>query len=341
MINFRRMSVRLGLTLTAWAICSLLFAQRANARSFDPDIEYATLSQQVGAQILRGEFDALESISEQQRVQKLRFADGRWKLTAFYEGMHPDDAPASTWSLYESQLKRWVQRSGARSPTPHVALASFYVSRAWRERGTGYAREVTPEGQEAFRENLDMAQNELTQSAVVSKRCPHWFNVMQEVALGQGWSTQKYDALFKEAVSREPTYYFYYFSKANFYQSRWYGSRAELQSFVDDSVARTYKSEGFTLYTRIYWSAEREFEGAMFAPGNVDWTKMKAGFEFMNERYPNSNWNMNAFAHFACLARDKTTTSRALKAIGEQIAYGAWKSADEIEHCKRWASAVR
>lgn len=338
MNDFRRISVRLT-KLIVWAVASLLLAQRAMATPFDADIEYSTLSQQVGAGLLRGDFGALESIAEKLRVQKERFADGRWKLTAFYEGMHPKDAPASTWSTYANQLKRWTARSGAQSPTPHVALASFYVSRAWRERGYGYAREVTPQGRQAFGENLDLAQDELTQSAPISKRCPHWFNVMQEVALGQGWSTQKYEVLFDEAVSREPTYYFYYFSKANFYQSRWYGGRSELQNFVDDSVARTYKSEGFTLYARIYWSAEREFEGAMFAPGNVDWTKMKAGFEFMNEHYPNSNWNMNALAHFACLAHDRTTTTRALKAIGEQIAYGAWRSADEVEKCKLWASA--
>jgi hypothetical protein len=326
-------------TLILSVLLSSLVAQQVMASSLDPDIEYANLSREVESRLLNGEFAALDSMAEQQRNQKSRFADGRWKLTAFYDGMHPDDDDKeSLWPTYERQLKRWVESAGARSPTPHVALASFYVSRGWHARGTGYAEEVSPEGWQAFRKDLALARSVLTDSAPISKRCPQWFEEMQGVALGQGWTTSDYEALFEEAVSREPTYYFYYFEKASFYQSRWYGNRAMLKAFVDDAVARTYKSEGLTLYARIYWSSEREFGSQMFAPGNVDWTKMKAGFEFMETRYPESNWNRNAFAHFACLARDKTTTKRTLDLIGEHIAYGAWNSSQEVEYCQRWSS---
>lgn len=337
MIGIRYMPALFKVAMVLVAALALVPAQRAAASSLDPDADYAALSRDVSARLLNGEFDALESMAEEERTQKSRFADGRWKLTAFYDGMRPFSAQASAWPAYETQLKRWLERSGARSPTPHVALAAFHVAQGWRARGGGYARTVTPEGWQGFGRNLDLARTELTESAAISKRCPHWFKVMQDVALGQSWSAQEYEALFEEAVALEPTYYFYYFSKANFYQSRWYGNRDKVRSFVDDAVARTRKSEGFTLYARIYWSASREFGAEMFAPGNVDWAKMKAGFEFMNTQYPNSNWNMNAFAHFACLAHDKTTTSRALGVIGDRIAYGAWESPEEVEQCKQWA----
>ena len=147
---------------------------------------------------------------------------------------------------------------------------------------------------------------------------------MQQVALGENWQEAEYEALFQEAVKQEPSYYFYYFSKANFYQSRWYGNKQKLMEFVDESVAATFATEGYTLYSRIYWSAQREFGNSLFQPGNVDWTKMKQGFEFINEKYPDSMWNQNAFAYFSCLAQDKVSTAKALKKIVGNINLGAW-----------------
>jgi len=280
-------------------------------------------------------------MADELRQHKSRFSDGRWKLTAFYDGMHPDTAvqQAEEWKRYELQLRRWIESDGSTSPTPHVALASYYVGRAWRDRGSGYTRSVTPEGWRGFAQGLALAEAELKGSASVSQRCPHWFNVMQTVALGQGWPEPDYEKLFESAVAREPSYYFYYFSKANFYKSRWYGDREKIKRFVDDAVARTYKVEGYTLYSRIYWSASREFGGEMFAPGNVDWVKMKLGFEFMNKEYPNSTWNLNAFAYFSCLAGDKATAQRLLREIGNDIAVGAWSSGQVYADCLRWSTS--
>lgn len=75
----------------------------------------------------------------------------------------------------------------------------------------------------------------------------------------------------------------------------------------------------------------------MFQPGNVEWSKMKAGFEFINDKYPNSAWNQNAYAHFACLARDKKATAEALRKVSDKINLGAWWSKQEFEYCNDWA----
>ena len=217
-------------------------------------------------------------------------------------------------------------------------MASFYIARAWHERGHNYAGSVSPQAWQGFRSNLDRAKAELERSAAISKACPHWYDLMQEVALGQGWQESEYEALFEEAVSKEPTYYSYYFAKANFYQPRWYGSHDKLKSFVDAAVARSYETEGYTLYARIYWSVSQYHGNDIFASGLAEWSKMKAGFEFMNRQYPNSNWNMNAYAHFACMAGDEEATGRAQRAIGDAIADGAWSSSEEVERCRKWAA---
>lgn len=321
--------------LTTIVACLLSF----QAIAMSPDVEYRSFATEVNSLLIKGEFNSLEILADKIRTDNARFKDGRWKLTAFYEGMHPisNRTPNSKWQSHEALIKKWLNQNSNSSPTPYVALASFYTARAWRDRGEGTASTVTDEGWKGWSKNLTLAKGVLNDSASISKQCPHWFNVMQNVALGEGWDETQYEELFQEAVSKEPAYYFYYFSKANFYQTRWHGSKEKLMEFVNDSVKSTYDVEGYTLYARIYWSAEREFGRLMFQPGNVDWSKMKAGFEFINTKYPESKWNQNAFAHFACRAGDKEATAQALKKVSADINLGAWWSYKEYEYCKDWA----
>lgn len=316
-------------------MCLLTF----QAHGSSPDVEYRAFTKKVNSLLVRGEFETLESLAKTIRSDKTRFKDGRWKLTAFYEGTHPilRNSPNSTWNMHETLIKKWLDENQEISPTPYVALASFYMARAWKQRGTGYANTVSDAGWKAWYQNLNLAESTLNDSAAISKTCPHWYNVMQEIALGEGWNEERYEKLFKEAVSKELTYYFYYFSKANFYQSRWYGDKRKLKKFVDEAVEATYEEEGYTLYARIYWSAAREFGKYMFHPGNVDWSKMKAGFEFINNTYPDSIWNQNAYARFACRAGDKEATAKAMKIISNDVNLGAWGSRKEYEDCKCWA----
>jgi len=306
----------------------------------DQEIEYKNFSLRVSELLNAEKYKELIALSDTIRKKKSRFTDGRWKLTAFYSGMSPEDSSSlKIWLAYEAKLKNFLAQYGDVSATPHVALASFYIGKAWKYRGSGYANTVTPLGWKEWSKNIILAKDILTKKQSLSKKCPHWFSVMQAVALGQGWSDQDYEYLFKQAVKKEPSYYFFYFAKASFYQSRWHGSKAKLMEFVDDAVSKTFHEEGYTLYARIYWSAQREFGRNMFLPGNVDWNKMKEGFEFMNKKYPNSIWNRNAYAHFACIAGDKQALRTSLASIKGNINLGAWWSSQQFNLCKSWSES--
>ena len=62
---------------------------------------------------------------------------------------------------------------------------------------------------------------------------------MLGVAKGEGWDVERYDALFEEAVTKEPDFLGHYFDKANYMLPRWTGDPKALARFVDQSVART------------------------------------------------------------------------------------------------------
>jgi hypothetical protein len=321
-----------------YCVLLILYSFTLSAMELSPDVEYQQFARETNEVFVNGNFKKLEILAAELRSKKTRFLDGRWKLTAFYEAMHPlnENSTNEIWDDYEKKLKKWVSDSG-NVPTPHVALASYYVYRAWMNRGTGYANTVTDSGRKKWQEYLALAKGELNGNTMIGQKCPHWYSIMQDVATGEGWLEDDFEKLYEQAVKKEPTYYSYYFSKANFYQSRWYGSKDKLMKFVGEAVKKTFNKEGNTLYARIYWSAEREFGQEMFLPGNVDWKKMKSGFDYINKHYPKSMWNQNAYAHFACRARDKKSTAEALKKISNNLNLGAWKSEQEFNECQIWA----
>ena len=61
---------------------------------------------------------------------------------------------------------------------------------------------------------------------------------------------------------------------------------------------------------------------------------MKVGFEEMMKEYPDSSWNLNNFASFACRAHDTDTYRRLRGQIGGRVYEQAWYE-NEIEGCDR------
>ena len=78
------------------------------------------------------------------------------------------------------------------------------------------------------------------------------------------------------------------------------------------------------MYARIYWYASQaHFQNELFTKSFAAWPRMKEGFEDVIARYPDS-WNLNNYAKFACLARDKETTREILKRIQSDPVMEAW-----------------
>jgi hypothetical protein len=71
----------------------------------------------------------------------------------------------------------------------------------------------------------------------------------------------------------------------------------------------------------------------VFHDSPATWPNMKAGFEGLMKRYPRSNWNLNAFAYFACLADDAPTYGILRARIGSNVISTAWASNHSAEVC--------
>jgi hypothetical protein len=65
---------------------------------------------------------------------------------------------------------------------------------------------------------------------------------------------------------------------------------------------------------------------------------MKKGIDDVLKRYPDQ-WNINNFALFACLAKDKKMAKELLDLIKEPPMLQVWKSESKYLRYKSWAYA--
>jgi hypothetical protein len=83
-----------------------------------------------------------------------------------------------------------------------------------------------------------------------------------------------------------------------------------------------------------------EFENDLFGRSLVDWPQMKRGFDDVIARYPDA-WNLNNFARFSCLARDRAKTRALLDRIGADIVPKAWQPEGLLRQCADWSTPPR
>jgi hypothetical protein len=304
----------------------------------------AAISASVQESFRAGDFDRLESMSRKYRTEKSRTSSGLWNLSLFYAGL--DDAMdketkglkrEAAFNALEEKTRKWAQEFPD-SPTGHLAHSLALIKHAWFYRGGGYASSVSPESWAPFKQYIDKSRSHLEKFKTVASVDPRWYETMMIIAKAQSWERSKFDALLNEALRREPLFYQTYFSALEYLLPKWYGNIQEIEDFAQNAVSRTKKQEGLAMYARIYWYASQtQFQNDIINNSLVEWPQMKRGFEDIIGRYPDA-WNLNNYARFACLARDKPKTIELLKRIESAVLAEAWTPPYLKQECAQWAA---
>jgi hypothetical protein len=282
--------------------------------------------------LMKDDFASLNAMAGAFNNSKERLPDGRWKLTFVFSnltsgiGKHDEAA----WKARLELIDKWISKSPNDS-TPYIAKADALTRYAWDARGGGYADTVEESDWVVFKKRIADARTVLESAPQISKNSPLWYDAMQTVALAQAWTMEQYGQLFQEAVKREPTYYFLYFNAATYFLPRWHGDAKEIARFVEYAVESSKAKEGQTLYARIYWSLLWALGDNTFSPGNAQWPRMRQGFRDIVKSYPD-NWNINAFAYYACMANDLETVAQIAPKI-TTMETGLWQSPSRYTSC--------
>jgi hypothetical protein len=289
---------------------------------------------------LAGNFEKLENYYSIYRQRTSRTTGGRWKLQFFYSGLLPTNLKTEKdWIETEAKILKWI-KAYPKSPAPYIVYSGFLINRGWYFRGGGFAKDVSPEAANTFHQNIELARSTLESSKEIASVDPQWYANMVTVAKAQSWSREEVKKLLQEALSQEPYYHQTYHEAFSKILPKWSGSFEEAENFADDAVAITKKCEGRGMYARIYWRAfnsESEFTYKAFASAQVNWKKMSEGFEDILVLYPDP-WNVNSYASFACLARDKVKAKELINKIGNKPVIEAWNQTRvNFTDCQKWA----
>lgn len=298
-----------------------------------------TLSQQISSSseqhFYLKEFLALNELDNEFNDPNSRLPDGRWKLTFLYQKFAHVSARGAEaeWQHKFDLVNEWLSLTPGHA-APYLAKAEILLGYAWDARGRGWANKVSKKQWQLFAERVDAARDILTRPVAANSHHPYWYLLMEIIGNLQNWPEDEFTKLYQQATDKYPTYYYLHFRAADYYQPRWHGSKIKLKNFVENAVNKSKLTEGMTLYARIYWSQLWALKDNTFSPGYAEWPLMKQGFERIMQDYPDSLWNLNGFAFYACMAEDWHTARELLNRIGDNPHLSIWNSKAKYFACR-------
>lgn len=299
---------------------------------------------EVGRQAYQDEkFAELDAVLWRYLKEKARTPSGPWKSYLVERGAlstadHANAKSDKDWQRLEAKAQRWIAAS-PKSPFARINLSQVVLHHAWSIRGNGYADKVPADAWKPFRQELARANQLLESSKAIAQVDPAWYRLALTIAKADGRSREEVDALFDEAIAREPGYYETYFAMLTYLLPKWNGDLHEIEAFADNAVKRTRSFEGNSMYARIYWYASQtQFKNELFTSSFARWNRVDAGFQDVIARYPDQ-WNINHYAKFACLAGDNQRSRELLTKIKQPVAE-AWEPAGLFEKCQQ-AAGIR
>lgn len=249
---------------------------------------------------------------------------------------HVNDA---FWERNQQKAKAWLEHS-PRSTLAAITLARAYSWQAWEYRGSGYANTVSDEDMNRFLELNHLALRTLFAIAEQGRKDPNWWAELLLYALYGQTSREDYAKLTKDAIAAFPHNHDIYFAISVSLLPQWGGSYKAIADLAALAVENTKTEQGQTFYARIYWSVYYGLNhkgAAVFNHPEVNWSRIRAGFEDLVKRYPD-NFNLNYYARLACVAaQDKKTTADVLRRIGNDVVPDVWNGRNEYVRCKNWS----
>jgi hypothetical protein len=235
-------------------------------------------------------------------------------------------------------MEKW-QRVYPDSVTARVADGTARLGYGWAARGFGYANTVSVEASKILADSTEKALT-LAQKAPANPLddCPERYLLLLKIGKTKGWDRGIFISALDAAIKYEPMYHGYYAQTRDYLQPRWYGKEDEWLSFVDTADVLAMNAGSRELYVRLI-SSVWPSTWQNFNNTTITWGKMRKGFSDLEQNYPNSPFNLNNFARFACLAKDKDVAKKLFTKIGDEPYMELWQNIKEIDFdaCRTWA----
>ncbi|HEX8610426.1 MAG TPA: hypothetical protein VF800_03995 [Telluria sp.] len=289
---------------------------------------HEAIAQETTRYLVAGDFQRLETLYRTLNHPAQRTPSGLWKLASFYNQLRrfgTQTTDMDYWEAVEDQARQW-QAGYPKSVPARLFGVYLQLGRLHVARGSGLFSKLPEHQRDAVSYGADVAMRMLEKTRVLAARAndPEWHRAVLSVApYVDGMSAAGYRKKVQQALAQHPNYHAAYFTAALYSHPRWGGTPDGVARLAHDASHAAGK-EPPSMYARIYWFMDQsEYHGHLFDAGRADWPTMRASFERLVTLYP-AAWNLNAFAYFACMAKDYEAMDAIVARIGTELIPDVW-----------------
>jgi hypothetical protein len=179
-----------------------------------------------------------------------------------------------------------------------------------------------------------MAAASLEEIQQRAKTNPEWYTQAINVGLDQSKMATQLREVFDRGIAAAPGYSPMYTGMLRVLMPRWLGSHEDISTFIETVSDKPIEPD-FVLYARLYWSYStlEADEIVVFQDDLAHWAMVETGFDRMIERYPASDFILNAYAKFACMANDSDKYHELRPKLNGRFSTTAWSDAISLKSC--------
>jgi Domain of unknown function (DUF4034) len=220
------------------------------------------------------------------------------------------------------------QRQIPGSVYPRLVQTLIFQSWAWAVRGHGYAASISPEAWAAFAQRTEMAAMGLHETVERANTNPLWYQLSLNVGLDQSTPVVELRSIFNRGITEQPDYWPLYRAMLRIMMPRWGGSYEDVHGLIHD-VSQRYIAMGktdYAKYAQLYWtySALENDDAPLFDGALAAWSTMKQGFGDLRREHPSSDFILNEYAKFACMANDDASYAEIRPQLNGRLSSAAW-----------------
>lgn len=305
-------------------------------------VERFKIEDEATAALLAGRFDEIEGVRAAYVRTQETTASGAWKLAYYSEGLSsfrrtaPGAGPEA--EQIRSRIKEW-RAAYPQSITAAVAAARLALADARSVQWVN-PRIEPGKGAAAFARSLQSAKDQLEAVRAAGKNDPVWWSTRLMVELMDVGSNADFTALAEQAIVAAPDYTELRTSilarpeigTADFFSAYWKLTDMVLAAASGDRRDEAYASAVLAL-------GDRYHQDTIVTSLKVDWPRMRRGLDAIVERWP-TDWNLTAYARFACMAQDRPKTAELMARLGDRLVEIRWSDWRAHRRCREWAQAA-
>ncbi len=281
------------------------------------------------------DYSALDELLGEWNNPKVRDQNGEWKLDSFRSVFLNYSDGTRDWKNDLRRITEW-RKFNPKSAGGAIAESKYWIAYAWHIRGCECNVNPDPVAVKVFRKRMKKAEEILIDSKVFASNNPLWYEAYLDIAVATKRKRTFTEKLFVEGIRKHPYFQPLYFEMAKYWSPN-YGGRTdwnEINKVVIKAVTLTKEIDGKANYALLYAQIDsiQKLEFDIFQDSSVLWSRMKASFDELIERYPSSD-NINDFAAYACRAGDKSTYLNLRVKMKNSYEPNKWPSNYSLDMC--------